>query len=111
MSHNQPHVVVIGGGFAGTAAAITLARANRTVALIDAGQPRNRFSEHAHGIIGMDDIPPMELRERVSLSLSLSAAHSCKRQQTHSLVSTTDGSPHCPPEKNSAPATLLSLQA
>lgn len=64
MSHNQPHVVVIGGGFAGTAAAITLARANRTVALIDAGQPRNRFSEHAHGIIGMDDIPPMELREK-----------------------------------------------
>ena len=57
-------VVVIGGGFAGTAAAITLARANRQVTLIDAGQPRNRFSEHAHGILGMDGVPPMELRDR-----------------------------------------------
>lgn len=60
----HPDVAVIGGGFAGTAAAITLARANRQVTLIDAGQPRNRFSEHAHGILGMDGVPPMELRDR-----------------------------------------------
>ena len=74
MSHRQPapsptgychsHVVIIGGGFAGIAAAITLARANRTVTLIDADQPRNRFSEHAHGIVGMDGVPPMELRDK-----------------------------------------------
>lgn len=60
----RPDVAVIGGGFAGTATAITLARANRQVTLIDAGQPRNRFSEHAHGILGMDGVPPMELRDR-----------------------------------------------
>lgn len=55
-------VAVIGGGFAGTAAALTLARANRQVALIDAGQPRNRVSEHAHGILGLDNVSPMALR-------------------------------------------------
>ena len=57
-------VTIIGGGFAGTAAAINLARANRSVCLIDEGYPRNRFSEHAHGILGMDGINPTELLEK-----------------------------------------------
>lgn len=57
-------VTIIGGGFAGTAAAINLARANRSVCLIDEGKPRNRFSEHAHGILGLDSIKPAELLSR-----------------------------------------------
>lgn len=57
-------VMIIGGGFAGTAAAINLARANRSVCLIDEGRPRNRFSEHAHGILGMDSVKPAELLEK-----------------------------------------------
>ena len=47
-------VVIIGGGFAGTSAAITLARANRSVVLVDSHQPRNRFSEHSHGVLGFE---------------------------------------------------------
>ncbi|WP_087116365.1 NAD(P)/FAD-dependent oxidoreductase [Corynebacterium urinipleomorphum] len=57
-------VTIIGGGFAGTAAAITLARANRSVVLVDDGKPRNRFSEHAHGILGWDSVNPIELLRR-----------------------------------------------
>lgn len=57
-------VTIIGGGFAGTAAAINLARANRSVCLVDEGRPRNRFSEHAHGILGMDSVKPAELLEK-----------------------------------------------
>lgn len=57
-------VIIIGGGFAGTAAAITLARANRKIQLIDSGAPRNRFSEHAHGILGLDGAAPAELLQR-----------------------------------------------
>lgn len=57
-------VIIIGGGFAGTAAAITLARANRNVQLIDSGAPRNRFSEHAHGILGLEGAAPAELLQR-----------------------------------------------
>lgn len=56
--------VIIGGGFAGTAAAITLARANRNIQLIDSGAPRNRFSNHAHGILGLDGAAPAELLQR-----------------------------------------------
>ena len=60
----QSDVIIIGGGFAGTAAAITLARANRNVQVIDSGTPRNRFSEYSHGILGLDGVAPTELLER-----------------------------------------------
>ncbi|MER0080898.1 FAD-dependent oxidoreductase [Corynebacterium sp. KPL2861] len=56
-------VVIVGGGFAGTSAAITLARANRTVALVDSNQPRNRFSEHSHGVLGFDSASPIQMLE------------------------------------------------
>lgn len=57
-------VIVVGGGFAGTAAAINLARANRRVCLVDAGRPRNGRSEHMHGVIGLDGVSPSALLSR-----------------------------------------------
>lgn len=53
--------VVVGGSFAGMSAALQLARACRTVAVIDAGQPRNRAAEVAHGCLGWDGAPPGDL--------------------------------------------------
>lgn len=57
-------VIVIGGGFAGTAAAINLARARRKVCIIDDGKPRNRTSEQMHGVLGSDGVRPTILLER-----------------------------------------------
>ncbi|MBA1836261.1 NAD(P)/FAD-dependent oxidoreductase [Corynebacterium wankanglinii] len=57
-------VVIVGGGFAGTAAAVNLARANRKVCLVDAGASRNRNSEHMHGVIGLDATNPSALLAR-----------------------------------------------
>jgi thioredoxin reductase len=54
-------VIVVGGSFAGMAAALQLARARRRVLVIDAGQRRNRFAAHAHGLPGMDGAPPEEI--------------------------------------------------
>jgi len=51
-------VIVVGGGFAGLAAATYVARARRTVCVIDAGQPRNRFAEASHGFLGHDGSDP-----------------------------------------------------
>ncbi|NJO06611.1 MAG: NAD(P)/FAD-dependent oxidoreductase [Chloroflexaceae bacterium] len=54
-------VIIIGGSFAGIAAALQLARARRQVVVVDSGTPRNRVADHAHGVLGHDARPPLEL--------------------------------------------------
>jgi len=54
-------VVVIGGGASGLSAALVLARARRTVAVIDAGQPRNAPAARMQGFLSRDGLPPSEL--------------------------------------------------
>jgi len=46
--------IVIGGSYAGLAAATQLARARRRILVIDAGQRRNRFARHSHGFLTQD---------------------------------------------------------
>ncbi|HET7551344.1 MAG TPA: NAD(P)/FAD-dependent oxidoreductase [Gemmatimonadaceae bacterium] len=55
-------VMVIGGSFAGLAAAMQLGRARRRVLVVDAGQPRNRFAPAAHGFLGQDGRTPAQIR-------------------------------------------------
>lgn len=52
-------VIIIGGGYAGMAAALQLLRARRTVFVIDAGKRRNRFASHSHGFLGQDGVAPV----------------------------------------------------
>lgn len=54
-------VIVIGGSYAGMAAALQLLRARRKVLVIDAGQRRNRFANRAHGFLGQDGIDPARI--------------------------------------------------
>ncbi|WP_371602768.1 NAD(P)/FAD-dependent oxidoreductase [Streptomyces sp. NBC_01220] len=54
-------VVVIGGGAAGLAGALSLARARRSVLVIDAGSPRNAPASHVHNYLGREGTPPSEL--------------------------------------------------
>ena len=49
-------VIIIGGGYAGMAAALQLLRARRQVLVIDAGQRRNRFARTSHGFLGQDGV-------------------------------------------------------
>lgn len=51
-------VIIIGGSYAGLAAALQLGRARRRVLVLDAGQRRNRFARHSHGFLGQDGQPP-----------------------------------------------------
>jgi thioredoxin reductase len=55
-------VIVIGGGPAGLAAALWLARYRLRVRLFDAGNPRNEPTWGVHGYLGLADPSPMELR-------------------------------------------------
>jgi thioredoxin reductase len=54
-------VVVIGGGAAGLSGALTLARARRSVLVIDAGRPRNAPAAQVHVYLGREGTPPEEL--------------------------------------------------
>ncbi|WP_369199545.1 NAD(P)/FAD-dependent oxidoreductase [Streptomyces sp. PU-14G] len=57
-------VVVVGGGAAGLNGALMLARARRSVAVIDAGQPRNAPADAVHGLMAREGMSPAELLER-----------------------------------------------
>jgi thioredoxin reductase len=50
--------IVIGGSFAGLSAAMYIARARRSVCVVDAGSPRNRFAAHSHGFFAQDGSEP-----------------------------------------------------
>lgn len=60
----QWDVIVVGAGAAGLSAALTLGRARRRVLVIDAGEPRNRFAAHMHGLLGLEGMDPAELLSR-----------------------------------------------
>lgn len=51
-------VVIVGGSYAGLAAAMQLGRARRNVLIVDAGQRRNRYVSRAHGVLGHDGESP-----------------------------------------------------
>ncbi len=54
-------VVVIGGGPAGLAGALCLARSRRSVLVVDAGSPRNAPAAHAHNYLGREGVAPGDL--------------------------------------------------
>jgi len=56
-------VVVVGGGPAGLAAALTLGRACKRVLLLDSGTPRNARATHIHNFVTRDGTPPFEFRK------------------------------------------------
>ncbi|GLW66347.1 methyltransferase [Actinomadura rubrobrunea] len=54
-------VLVAGGGPAGLSGALALARARRSVLVVDAGEPRNAPAGHMHGYLGREGTPPGDL--------------------------------------------------
>ena len=54
-------VAVVGGSAAGLAAGLQVQRQNRSVIVIDSGEPRNAPAAHLHGYLGYDGAPPSEL--------------------------------------------------
>ena len=57
LNTHEYDAIVIGGSYAGLSAALQLARARRTVLVVDAGQRRNRFASDSHGFLTRDGQP------------------------------------------------------
>jgi thioredoxin reductase len=53
--------LIVGGGAAGSSAALVLGRARRTTLLVDAGAPSNAPAPGIGGLLGHDGRPPLEL--------------------------------------------------
>ena len=91
-------VIVLGGGAAGLSGALTLARARRSVLVLDSGEPRNAPAEGVHNFLTRDGIPPAELVERGAAEVARyggrllhARVDSVRRDGTGFVVTTEDG--------------------
>lgn len=84
-------VIVVGGSFAGLAAALQLLRARRTVAVVDAGQPRNRNARTSHGVLTRDGESPGELLRLARKDLAAYPGLDLISDSVKSIVRTESG--------------------
>ncbi len=98
----EEDVIVVGGSYAGMAAALQLVRARRRVLVIDAGRRRNRFARTSHGFLGQDGADPgeiaagarLQLRAYPTLKWVEGEAVSVAGTRDRFTVSTADGTKH-----------------
>ncbi len=82
-------VVVVGGGAAGLSGALMLARARRSVVVIDANAPRNAPAAGVHGLLARDGIRPAELLGAAGRKSVATAVTWCPARSTPWLARTT----------------------
>ena len=83
--------IVIGGSFAGLEAATYIARGLRSVCVIDAGLPRNRFAEHSHGYLSRDGATPAAILEDARKQLAAYPSVSIENATVTTATKTDDG--------------------
>jgi len=83
-------VIIIGGSFAGLAAALQLGRARRKVIVLDTGLPRNRFADHSHGLLGHDHKSPLEILAEARQQLARYPTISLVTARAESISGTID---------------------
>jgi thioredoxin reductase len=93
--------IVIGGGPAGLAAALWLARYRVRTQVFDAGNPRNEPTWAVHGYLGLEDPAPMQLRRigreqalRAGARFTEATVQSVSGEADRFVVQLADGSRH-----------------
>lgn len=84
-------VIVVGGSYAGMAAALQLLRAWRRVLVIDSGLRRNRFSRAAHGFLGQDGVDPGEIARTARRQLEAYPTLEWIEAEAHGAAGEKDG--------------------
>jgi thioredoxin reductase len=83
-------LIIIGGSFAGLAAALQLGRARRQVTVLDTGLPRNRFAAHSHGLLGHDHKSPLDILATARQQLARYPAVTLVNARAESLTGSLD---------------------
>ncbi|MFU2206175.1 NAD(P)/FAD-dependent oxidoreductase [Streptococcus pluranimalium] len=89
-------VIVIGGGPAGLASALTLGRALKKTLVIDNNSHRNRVTQHSHGFLTQDGVTPADLRQKAQadvakyehVSFATETVTKIEKADTHFVVTT-----------------------
>ncbi len=84
-------VVIVGGGPAGLAGALTLGRVRRDVLLLDSGEPRNAPSPAMHNFLTRDGTPPAEMRALARAELAEYATVRIRDAAVESIRRQADG--------------------
>lgn len=83
-------VIIIGGSFAGLAAALQLGRTRRTVTVLDTNRQRNRFAGHSHGLLGHDHKRPLDILAEARAQLTRYPTISLVNARAESVTGTID---------------------
>ncbi|QKG55609.1 NAD(P)/FAD-dependent oxidoreductase [Hymenobacter sp. BRD128] len=85
-------VLIIGGSYAGLSAALALGRARRSVLVLDASRPRNRFTPHAHNLLLHDGDAPADLAARARQQVAAYPTVQLLEAQATTATKLPDGS-------------------
>lgn len=83
--------IIIGGGPAGTQAALTLGRMHRDVLLLDSGRYRNETVDHAHNFATHDGRSPAEIRRLARDDVAAYSTVEIRAVAAESVTRTGDG--------------------
>lgn len=83
-------VIIIGGSFAGLAAALQLGRARRKVTVLDTNRQRNRFAGRSHGVLGHDHKPPQDILAEARQQLARYPTITLVNARAESVTGTLD---------------------
>lgn len=84
-------VVVIGGSFAGLAAALQLVRTHTSVLVVDGGEPRNRFASKSFGTLGHDGKSASEILSESKAQLARYPCFTYKQAIVNGVTRGEDG--------------------
>ena len=84
-------VIIIGGSYAGLAAALQLARARRRVLIMDAGQRRNRYAARSNGFLAQDGKPPEEIVAKGKADVLAYSTVTWQQTVAHEVRAVADG--------------------
>lgn len=87
----QYDTIIVGGSFAGLAAATYLARARRHVHVLDTGKPRNRFAAASHGFLGNDGGDPKQMLTSAREQLRVYPTLQFTQEEAHEASMDEDG--------------------